>query len=148
MNISELSDEIRDHSRKDFVSNECGSDEYRETQPGKGFMFISEMFSDFESGSFSTEDEMQAIIDIRKWLDAIIRITNDRSSQPWEVSYAGATELEPVLRRMHDMAWSLNRHPYDYDADELTARYNEDQFDREKTSFNSTRKEGPTHESR
>jgi hypothetical protein len=133
MQISDLSNDVRDHSRDAFVSNECGTDEYRETEPGKAFVFISEMFDDFSSGSFPQGEEMQAVIDIRNWLDAIIRITNDPNSKPWEVSYAGATELEPVLNRMHDMAWRMNRHPYDRSPEELLADYNEDKEDKTET---------------
>jgi hypothetical protein len=68
--------------------------------------------------------------EVRTWIDAIIHTTTDPNSKPWEVSYAGANELEPVLARAHDMYWANNRHPYDRSPEELLAEYNEDKEDR------------------
>jgi len=132
MQIKDISDNIRDkvrdHARAEFVGNECGTDEYRETQPGKGFMFIAEMFDlvQYDPQGSPLDDQVEMLREIRTWIDAIIRTCEDVNSKTWEVSYAGAAELEPVLTRMFDMCWADNRHPYEYSAEELIARYHED----------------------
>lgn len=131
MNIRDLNDNIKAHSRDAFVGNECGTDEYRETQPSKGFMFIAEMFDliQYNPQGEPLDDQVEMLREVRTWIDAIIRTCEDPNSKTWEVSYAGATELETVLNRYHDMCWANNKHPYDRTAEELIHDYNEDKED-------------------
>lgn len=100
-----------------FVGNECGSDEYRETQPEKGLRMIAEWaeVQDRVLGYEAGDVEMLRLV--REWLDAIIRAHGeDHTADPWNYAYAGAEELEPVLRVYFDALWEVNRHPYGYEG--------------------------------
>jgi hypothetical protein len=125
MKISKLPKAVKDHARDDFVGNECGTDEYRETQPWKGFTFIADVLDD--GGTMLWEDQLALLKEVRAWLDAIITTTENPNAEPWEHAYAGAQELEPVLTRIFNHCWQNNYHPYDYTAEELLERYKEDQ---------------------
>jgi hypothetical protein len=126
MNYTDLPDAVRDHARDGFVGNETGTDEYRETQPSKAFTFIGEMMEYFADVAF-TDEVLDALGEIRNWLEAIDRTVRNPQSKAWEVSYAGAAELEPVLTRYFNMAWARNKHPYDYPPEEVLRDYTEDQ---------------------
>lgn len=99
---------IKEWSRDEFTGNECGSDEYRETQPSKGLGMLSELFDD--GGTMTPEQHAQALTLMAAWMT---RMANPR---PEDYSYAGADELVPLLEMYHDDLWARNRHPYDYDT--------------------------------
>jgi hypothetical protein len=120
MHFEALPDEIRIWSRDNFTGNECGSDEYRETQPAKGFGMITELFEIYEGGAHDDEarDTLRLV---ESWLHHM------NNPQPEDYSYAGADELVPILERYHDRLWdTMGKHPYDYSAEEVLNQYMED----------------------
>lgn len=112
-----------------FVGNECYSDEYRETQPAKGLGMIAE-WAELVTPLADQSDAVGMLALVGEWLGAIVRIhSEDHTSEPWLYSYAGAEELEPVLRVYFDALWEVNRHPYGYEGTPvmLVEDYLEDQ---------------------
>lgn len=88
------------YCRDSFVGNECGSDEYRETQPAKGFSYIADWLEGIHPNYLDPEA-----------LDLIALWTRALADDPG-ASYGGADELAPVLARYFDYLWENDRHPY------------------------------------
>jgi len=88
-------------------------------------MYIAEMWSMFEAGTWRPEEELDALQEVRDWLNEMLRVNDDPNSQDWEKNYAGAHELSIVLTRMFDMGWKLNYHPYNYDAETISNDYHD-----------------------
>lgn len=88
------------YCREQFVGNECGSDEYRETQPAKGMGMIANWFDQIHP----EYPEGEAFEEIEKWVAALAADAGG--------SYAGADELVPVLARYFDSLWERDLHPY------------------------------------
>jgi len=98
-------DKYKAKSRADYVDNECYSDEYRETQPAKGIRHALKAIAD------ATIEERSKLDDLmRDWLHAWALGEEDNS-------YAGAEELDPLLKLVHDILWEHGTHPY-YDTEE------------------------------
>lgn len=86
--------------RESFVENECGSDEYRETQPAKGMGMIANWLEGIHPEYLGSE----ALDEIAAWVSAL-------ASEPGS-SYGGADQLVPVLGRYFDWLWEMGDHPY------------------------------------
>lgn len=121
------SGEYREWSKISFVSNECETDEYRESQPDKGLQMAGEFMGMLRArnrnenlpplnNTFSEEDtamEAHVVEMIREWLHAVYQgfLTHDNEKDGWWV-YAGANELKPLLELMFDYYWAHGHHPY------------------------------------
>lgn len=118
--------EFRDYMRSAFVDNECGTDEYRESQPEKGLAYIGELFILLRAGNrdpkqpilnntFSTDVEIEThVLDLtQKWLAAMHKGYSEGEAYEggWFV-YAGNEELVPILQLYFDLVWLERRHPY------------------------------------
>jgi hypothetical protein len=101
---------IRDYCRSSFVENECGSDEYRETQPAKGMGMIADWT---ERVDVPWEGPMMGLV--ARWVTVV------SEGEGW---YAGADELVPVLTIYFDFLWDRGEHPY-FEPDELREWYEE-----------------------
>lgn len=107
---------IKDWSRQNFVGNECGSDEYRETQPGKGLMYIYEWLelSWMPGSDDHVKNYTRNLRLIADWMNELADKHEDPNAKSWEVSYAGADQLAIILGHYHDDLWELTgKHPYD-----------------------------------
>ena len=84
---------FRQWQRQQEVDNECGSDEYRETQPSKGLTYIADFFADWAPGVDAVYEMMELV---KKWLDAGANLGE---------AYSGADELVPILNNCFDFIW-------------------------------------------
>jgi hypothetical protein len=107
-------------AREQFIGNECGTDEYRETQPSKGLGMIAMFMMDLAPGQEACEQMIELT---RKWLNAV-------DTKEWW--YSGAEELEPIMDLVFDFEWHKGNHPYhrnweDYIDEQTIEWYKEDQ---------------------
>lgn len=86
-------EDFKRRARQDEVDNECGTDEYRETQPSKGLHYISEFTADWAPG-VQAMNEMMGLV--KKWIDAGANM---------DQVYSGADELVPILNMCFDFMW-------------------------------------------
>jgi hypothetical protein len=108
---------IKEWSAEDFASNECHTDEYRETQPTKGLAFLADYWELFEAGLSPQGDPGNREREALRLLEAWVHRMNN--PQPEDYSYAGAEQLYPLLLMYHDDLWDqAGRHPYDNPGDE------------------------------
>ena len=100
----------KEQFRSWYVGNECGSDEYRETQPGKGLLHAANAMDLLETG----EEQVELLKLVRDWINAIEnQLLHDKNRYGWRhVGYCGAEELQPVLARVFDILWAHGEHPY------------------------------------
>jgi len=104
--MSFADDKHKAASRRDYVDNECYSDEYRETQPEKGIRHT------LNALNHATVAERNKLINLMlNWLSAYASDEDD--------SYAGNKELDPLLELVHDILWEHDEHPYYDDVKEL-----------------------------
>lgn len=94
--------------RQSYIDNECGSDEYRETQPAKGLGFIArgaELLAD--------QDNYEKLYELTelaaKWL----------ASRPNKTAYQGNELLEPVLALVFDAYWAAGENPYGLSEEDM-----------------------------
>lgn len=124
-------------AREAYIGNECGSDEYRETQPFKGLKFIADWAGIVENASAYGDaldpdrhpevGVLPMLRLVKSWLDKILwEHSQDHTDEPWIKAYAGAEELEPVLGLVFDALWEAGEHPYGYEPEELLPWYLED----------------------
>lgn len=119
---------IKEYAKDLFVGNECGTDEYRETQPEKGLSYIARWAEVRDTVlGYSSYGDLETLTLIRNWLAAIVQIHGeDHSYDSWSYAYAGAPELEPVLAAVFDTLWDNDEHPYNLTPAELLNEYLED----------------------
>jgi hypothetical protein len=98
---------FRDWQRTSEVSNECDTDEYRETQPAKGLHYIADFFNDWSPGVSAVYEQMELV---KKWLDAGANLGD---------AYSGAAELEPILNNCFDFIWERGGHSLYTSIDQL-----------------------------
>lgn len=96
--------------RQQEVDNEAGTDEYRETQPGKGLHMIAELLDDWFAGPTAT---MNVIRLTAVWLEAAYQGFLEGHS------YAGAEELAPILEICFDYMWELGGYSLYSEIDSL-----------------------------
>jgi len=95
-----------------FTGNECGSDEYRETQPGKGLFMVSGAVDMLIHDTSPGEAQVELLRLVNAWFIAIER-EMDTNRFGWSgIGYAGADALVPVLERVFDIYWEHGEHPY------------------------------------
>lgn len=94
-------------ARESEISNECDSDEYRESQPAKGLAMIADFLHDFRAGKAASEEVIRLT---NKW----VGVVDDAHSHPAEYEgktgvgwylYGGAEELKPILAICFDFMW-------------------------------------------
>jgi hypothetical protein len=110
-----------------FVSNECGTDEYRETQPAKGLGYVYEAASCNEGtgGDEGRALDRTLLTLTETWIKAMLK----GEGSP----YAGSEACEPLMAFVFDQLWANHQHPY-------TGGWEEDSFDeymREQQEFYS-----------
>lgn len=128
MKIEELPQEVKKWALDNYLGNEVGSDQYRDSQPGSGLMAAAQypfsgMTTIRDEGGLKKND-LDMLKEIRDWISAIIDETENPKEGAW-VAYAGCDLLEPVLRRSFNAQWDLGFHPYGYNVEQLLADYNE-----------------------
>ena len=89
---------FKEFCRESFVDNECGSDEYGETQPAKGMTYIAGWLESIHPERLDPE----AVVEIADWVRSCA--TGGR--------YDGSAELVPVMERYFDWLWEMGDHPY------------------------------------
>lgn len=139
-------EQLKEYSRTAFVGNECGTDEYREAQPEKGLMFVSQYMENFEALGMNNplggmpalnrtqghnmKPKAEMLRLTTTWLDKMATVYEEVAEgkrDSWDAAYAGADELEPILALHHDLMWDLGSHPYDKDYREtIIEDYRED----------------------
>ena len=106
--------------KEDFVGNECGSDEYRETQPTKGIEMTSRAFRILEDRWTDSRlnNDGKGNADVRFQYGTLQRLfkTWVAATGTW---YDGCEELVPVLEIVFDVLWSNNEHPYNECTEDL-----------------------------
>jgi len=110
---------FRQWARQAFIDNECGSDEYRESQPWKLLAYIGEVApilqdDRYEAGGGDRSRRRRFLDDVKTWVAAC---------GTW---YEGCDEAVPVCETVFDILWEEGRHPYGYTPAELAEMYNED----------------------
>lgn len=93
--------------RQQEVDNECGSDEYRETQPGKGLHYIADFFDDWAPGVDAVYEQMALV---KVWLDAGANLGD---------AYSGNEQLVPILNNCFDFMWEKGGYSLYTSIDEL-----------------------------
>ena len=106
---------IKQQLRDAFVDNECGSDQYRETQPWTTFHKLSGLE---HLGSDNRADLMDLVQD---WISAYIM-----EGCGW---YAGANASVPLYEKIFDLLWEQGEHPY-YSEDELPGVLEDGEWER------------------
>ena len=101
---------LRELSQKQFVGNESDSDEYRETQPGKGLYHLCVACHVAKSDDPRYSDMMRLA---EVWIIA-------REEECPTSAYAGSEELATLLAVAHDVWWDSGFHPYYDEVDELS----------------------------
>jgi len=105
---------LREHD----VSNECDTDEYRETQPSKGLLFVADYLADWGPGVNLCRNMIYLTLD---WLGAYLA---------GDGPYAACEKLEPILQACFDYRWHLGAvglyHDHSEPDDELIAFYKEE----------------------
>ena len=97
-------DELKKLLKDAFVDNECGSDQYRETQPWATFHKLAG-FEHLDS------DNRAVLMDlVQDWINAYIV-----EGCSW---YAGAACAVPLYEKIFDLLWEQGEHPY-YSEEEL-----------------------------
>ena len=91
--------------RDDFIGNEAGSDEYRETQPHKTFLYLHS----FDEGIlyWNRRRLAEALI---KWAQGVI--TDLDSDNRADQSYAGADAWGDLGNLIFDLHLEIDEHPY------------------------------------
>lgn len=106
-------EELKQRSREQYVGNECGSDEYRETEPEK---LLSLVAATICAHGWSGDVKRQVLQRTITWLQAVIDDWGEWGSGPdpsiGDCIYAGAAEAEPVFGLLHDLLWDEGLHPY------------------------------------
>jgi hypothetical protein len=87
-------DVFKAYMKQSQVDNECGTDEYGETQPMKGVAMISEEMQQHEEFSKEALDLARLL---GRWLQAW--------EEEGETRYAGAEALVPALEAVFDYRW-------------------------------------------
>lgn len=95
---------FKEFCRESFIGNECGSDEYGETQPAKGMSMIAGWLESLHPD----RPDPATFAEIAQWMLACVRGGR----------YDGADELVPVLERYFEFLWGANEHPYS-DVEEI-----------------------------
>tara|TARA_B100000424_G_scaffold95905_2_gene72081 strand:- start:8984 stop:9331 length:348 start_codon:yes stop_codon:yes gene_type:complete len=103
MNIFE-DDNAKQKLRDAFVDNECGSDQYRETQPWVTFHRLS-AFEDIGPDNRAVLMRL-----VQAWV-----IAYNSEGCSW---YAGAEDCIPLYEKIFDLLWEQGEHPY-YSEEEL-----------------------------
>jgi len=98
---------FKEWRRQQEVDNETGTDEYRETQPGKGLTYIADFFADWAPGVDAVYEQMELV---KKWLDAGANLGE---------AYSGADELVPILNNCFDFIWGKGGHSLYSSIDDL-----------------------------
>jgi hypothetical protein len=93
--------------RQQEVDNECGSDEYRETQPGKGLHYIADFLDDWAPGVQAVNEMMELV---GKWIDAGANLGE---------AYSGADQLVPIMELCFDFMWERGGYSLYTSLDEL-----------------------------
>jgi hypothetical protein len=103
--------ELMEYSRLLFVSNECESDEYRETQPWKLITTVGDLATQFPN--FERHDELWNLF--RDWI---------LHHGPW---YEGAEQARPIYEMIHDVWWVNGRHMYYDNVEQLKEEIGQDE---------------------
>lgn len=112
------SQELKDWSRAAFVSNECETDQYRETQPRRTIDLILDILASTELGPRLSELVMLA----NAWVTA----AGFKVPIPESVGYEGCIAAHPLYEAIHDILWDSGKHPY-YESEALLREaYNSD----------------------
>lgn len=98
---------VREWSRERYVSNECDTDEYRETQPAKGLGVAAEVLE-----GPNTPDGFLLLV--QNW---VANLEDTTDAQAPGDPYAGADHLAVLLGVYHDWLWEQGKHPYDTETD-------------------------------
>lgn len=110
VNLGVSISEFKAYQRQAEVDNECGTDEYGETQPYKGLAMLSEFFQDFPTDDGAALSMMRRMI---AWLTAIVDENYER--------YAGADSLIDCLTFLYDLRWEQGYYSlYQGDPNDLT----------------------------
>jgi len=137
MELKDLPSEVKDFARGQYLGNEIGSDEYRDSQPMSGLNAAEAFFSNtgatMTGGLTPTQLEMVAAI--RDWCSAIIADAENVVIEPTQHGYnlasnmyPGVDALEPILVKSFDAMWDANLHPYGKTADELLDDFNDEKM--------------------
>jgi len=119
-------DKRKKRSREDYVDNECGSDEYRETQPEKGLHHIANAIKVLSYDADDDPRREQIIDGTITWLQAYAKGDPKAGWSPPYGAYSGNEELGPILEMVHDILWEHDEHPYSYSVEELVEFQDED----------------------
>lgn len=95
--------------RDNFVGNEVGSDEYRETWPEKGLSFLAEAL-ELEPDEGRRRKLMKAA---QSWIISY----NKQAEKVW--GYPGVDAAEPLCNLIFDSFWGAGKHPYFYTDEEV-----------------------------
>lgn len=136
MEISELSQEVRDWALAYYLDNEIGSDEYRDRQPGGGLKAAGEFFEMSASMTQGLKpNDIEMLKETVTWLSAIITdaegITSTVTASGMEIAsnmYPGVDHLEPVLTRYFKSMWDAGYNPvphYWEHPEDILAAFNE-----------------------
>lgn len=131
------SDELKARSRQYYVNNECGSDEYAETQPQKGTEVIRGVLDDISNiisewtmnslpGVTLTHNGLNTTVTFQQFMvEFMDRVVDWYASNPNAGWYDGVEQLKPVLMMAHDFNWSIGCGPYGMSEKELLEMLNE-----------------------
>ncbi len=115
----------RKASKEDYLGNECGSDEYHESQPEKGLRHIGNAIfilaqhrPNYIHLQLTTQQQDRLFSDYCKLVKGLKRwvamLPNDEF-----VWYEGGEELKEVLAVAYDVLWDNGEHPYFDTPEEL-----------------------------
>lgn len=126
-----LDEKYRKASKESYLGNECGSDEYHESQPEKGLRYIGNAFSILANyrplyihDQLTTEQQDRLFSDYCKLVKGLKHWTAMLPDDDF-VWYEGDEALEEVLAVAYDVLWDNNEHPY-FDTPEELLEFMED----------------------
>lgn len=121
LDTSQFSPEEVASLKSDFIGNECGTDEYRETQPTKGIHMVAQAFSILEDNWFKNRFDSRLKGSLEETKETYYRLLE--LFKKWVVCtgtwYDGDEELEPVLDVVFDILWANGEHPYEDSTEDL-----------------------------
>jgi hypothetical protein len=122
---------LKKWSRDFIVGDECGSDEYRESQPEGLFNLLAEVCS-FDNNMTTGEQQKQLVGLVAEWAAEAVRDWGSPMLDPegsdvtgGYIWYGGADHAQPIYALIHDIMWDAGRSPRFDDESDLIESYNE-----------------------